>query len=98
VPKLLMYTTLREKLVLGLLKFAPGDHTGQLVRELQSLQSRISAARRVSIQPVEGETDDIADATALAVHLGTMFVDARAQALLRQGRTGRPAPSAHGWT
>jgi hypothetical protein len=66
VPKARLYTTVRERLVLGLLKFAPGPFTPQLVRELEHLESRITAASRVSIQPAEGEHDDLLTARRLA--------------------------------
>src|SRR5215475_5046413 len=51
VPKLEMYVRLREKLALQRLKLAPGETTQELLRELQNLEAKVSAARRILIQP-----------------------------------------------
>ena len=51
VPKVIMFTGLRERLALQLLKLAGGPFTGTLLQELEGLEAKITAARHVSIQP-----------------------------------------------
>jgi len=99
VPKATLYTNVRERLVLGLLKFAPGPYTPQLVRELEHLESRITSARRVSIHPADGEHDDLADSLALGVWLGSEYVQERQRLLDRRGRGRKQfTTGAAGWT
>ena len=99
VPKVEMYVRLREKLALKLLKLAPGEATQQLLRELESLEARITAARRVSIQPGSAEHhDDLADALAMAVWLAREYEIAREDARRRGQRVRATAPSAKAWT
>ncbi len=99
VPKTALYTTVRENLVLGLLKFAPGPFTSAMVRELEHLESKVTAARRVSIQPSEGEHDDLADSLALGAWLAAEYQQARLRVLGRNvGRRRPPLSNAAGWT
>jgi hypothetical protein len=99
VPKVEMYVRLREKLALGLLKLAPGESTQQLLRELESLEARITAARRVSIQPGGSEDhDDLADALAMAVWLAHQYDAERSRAMRSAMGPRRPAPSSRAWT
>lgn len=98
VPKVDMYTRLRERLALGLLKLAPGESTQQLLRELESLEARITAARRVTIQPGGEEHDDLADALAMAVWLGQQYEAERIRAIRSANAYQRPAPSKAAWT
>jgi hypothetical protein len=99
VPKVLLYTGLREKLALQLLKVAPGPSTQTLLAELENLEARITAARHVSIQPGSAEEhDDLADALALAVWLAREYEVAREDARRRSMRVTRPPPSAAAWT
>jgi hypothetical protein len=51
VPKLIMYTGLREKLVLQLLKLAAGPSKAVLLQDVEGLEVKITAARHVVIQP-----------------------------------------------
>ena len=44
VPKILMFTGLRERLALQLLKLASGPFTGTLLAELEGLEAKITAA------------------------------------------------------
>jgi hypothetical protein len=100
VPKTALYVSVRQLLVHQLLKIAPGDGAAHLVRELGNLQGKITAARRVTVQPGD-ETigDDRADALALACWLSSEFEQERSRALLRQGRGRQLGPSsAAGWT
>ena len=99
VPKVIMFTGLRERLALQLLKLAGGPFTGMLLHELEGLEARITAARHVSIQPGSAaDHDDLADALALGVWLAREYEVAREEARRRGTRTGRPAPSASAWT
>lgn len=98
VPKAMLYASVRERLVLGLLKFAPGGQAQRLVHELEHLESTITAARRVSIQPAEGEHDDLADGLALSVWLAGEFEHVLFRSLERRSRPSRPAPSSLAWT
>ena len=99
VPKVIMFTGLRERLALKLLKIASGRFTGTLLQELEGLEARITAARHVTIQPASAEDhDDLADALALAVWLAREYEFAREYARRRGLRPSRPAPSAAAWT
>jgi hypothetical protein len=99
VPKVLMFTGLRERLALGLLKLAQGPYTATLLQELEGLEARITTARHVSIQPATAEDhDDLADALALGVWLAREYEIAREDARRRNARPRRPAPSAAAWT
>jgi hypothetical protein len=99
VPKILMFTGLRERLALQLLKLAGGPFTGTLLQELEGLEAKITAARHVSIQPGSAEDhDDLANALALAVWLAREYEVAREDARRRGIRIRRPAPSAAAWT
>jgi hypothetical protein len=100
VPKTSLYVAVRQALVLGLLKFAPGEGAQVLVNELSNLQGKISASRRVSVQPGDDSIgDDRADALALACWLGSEYEQERNRALQRMGRARTKGPSgAAGWT
>jgi hypothetical protein len=99
VPKILMFTSLRERLALQLLKLAGGPFTGTLLHELEGLEAKITTARHVSIRRGGAENhDDPADALALGVWLAREYEIAREDARRRGTRTGRPAPSAAAWT
>ena len=99
VPKVIMFTGLRERLALQLLKLAGGPFTGTLLQELEGLEARITAARHVSIQPGSAEDhDDLADALALGVWLAREYEIAREDARRRGHACGRPPPSAPAWT
>jgi hypothetical protein len=78
VPKVLMFTGLRERLALQLLKLAGGLFTGTLLQELEGLEAKITAARHVSIQPGSAEDhDNLADALALSCWLAREYEVAR---------------------
>lgn len=99
VPKVIMFTGLRERLALQLLKLAGGPFTGTLLQELEGLEARITAARQVSIQPGSAEdNDDLADALALGVWLAREYETAREDARRRSVRLSRSTPSAAAWT
>jgi hypothetical protein len=99
VPKVIMFTGLRERLALQLLKLAGGPFTGTLLHELEALEARITTARHVSIQPGSAEDhDDLADALALAVWLAREYEIAREHARRRSMRSSRPAPNSAAWT
>jgi hypothetical protein len=99
VPKIILFTSLREKLALQLLKLAGGQSTPVLLRELENLEAKITAARNVTIQPGSSEEhDDLADALALAVWLAREYEIAREDARRRGARPRRPPPSAAAWT
>ena len=99
VPKVIMFTGLRERLALQLLKLADGAFTGALLAELEGLEARITAARHVSIQPGSPDDhDDLADALALGVWLAREYEIAREDARRRGLRMRRPAPSSRAWT
>jgi hypothetical protein len=99
VPKVLLYTGLREKLALQHLKIAAGASTPTLLAELENLEAKITAARHVSIQPAGAEEhDDLADALALGVFLAREYEVAREDARRRGARVSRPAPTASAWT
>jgi hypothetical protein len=99
VPKVHLFSGVREKLVLRQLKFAQGGATTELLRELENLEAKITAARRVSIQPGDAEVhDDLADALALAVWLAREHETALNDARRRGMRTTAPPPGAQGWT
>ena len=68
--------------------------------ELANLQGKISAARRITVQPSdESIGDDRADALALAYWLASEFEQERNRALQRMGRSRQRGPSnAAGWT
>ena len=94
VPKVIMFTGLRERLALQLLKLAGGPFTGTLLHELEGLEARITAARHVSIQPGSAEDhDDLADALALGVWLAREY-DAERSRHPAALWPRRPAPSA----
>ena len=99
VPKVIMFTGLRERLALQLLKLAGGPFTGTLLAELEGLEARITAARHVSVQPGSADDhDDLVDALALGVLLAREYEIAREDARRRSVRVGRPAPSSAAWT
>lgn len=99
VPKLEMFVRLREKLALRQLKLAPGEATQELLRELQNLEAKVSAARRVLIQPGSEEIhDDLSDALAMAVWLAHQYDGERAAAMRRTMVPRRPPPPPGAWT
>lgn len=99
VPKVIMFTGLRERLALQLLKLASGPCTGTLLQELEGLEAKITSARHVSIQPGGADDhDDLADALALGVWLAREYEIAREEARRRGARLRRQAPSARAWT
>jgi len=99
VPKVIMFTGLRERLALQLLKLAGGPFTGTLLQELEGLEARITTARHISIQPGSAdEHDDLADALALGVWLAREYEIAREDARRRSARVSRPAFSSSAWT
>jgi hypothetical protein len=99
VPKILMFTGLRERLALQLLKLAGGPFTGTLLQELEGLEARITQARHVSIQPGSADDhDDLADALALGVWLAREYEIAREDAQRRGQRVRAAAPSSKAWT
>lgn len=98
VPKLELFVRLREKLALGLLKLAPGESTRQLLGELEGLEAKITAARRVSIQPGTDQHDDLADALAMAVWLSHQYDAERIRAIRAASMPRRMAPSKAAWT
>src|SRR5262245_5414229 len=99
VPKVILYTGVREKLALRQLKIASTPSTPTLLRELENLETKITAARNVTIQPGNPEVhDDLADALALGVFLAREYEIAREDARRRSMRASRPAPSSAAWT
>jgi hypothetical protein len=99
VPKLEMYVRLREILTLQQLKLAPGEATQELLRELQNLEAKVSAARRVLIQPGTDEVhDDLSDALAMAVWLAHRYDGERIRAMRRASMPRKAAPSWLAWT
>jgi len=99
VPKVILYTGVREKLALRQLKIASTPSTPMLLRELENLETKITAARNVTIQPGNPEVhDDLADALALGVFLAREYEIAREDARRRSMRGSRPAPSSAAWT
>ena len=93
VPKVILFTGLRERLSLQLLKLAGGPFTGTLLHELEALEARITAVRHVSIQPGSAEDhDDLADALALGVWLAREYEIAR-EDVRRRGARARVPPS-----
>ena len=99
VPKVILYTGVREKLALRQLKIASTASTPVLLRELENLETKITSARNVTFQPENPEDhDDLADALALGVFLAREYEIAREDARRRGMRVGRSPPSAAAWT
>ena len=99
VPKVILYTGVREKLALRQLKIASTPSTPALLKELENLETKITAARNVTIQPGNPEVhDDLADALALGVFLAREYEIAREDARRRGVWVRTPAPSAKAWT
>lgn len=103
VPKVFLYTGLRERLVLQQLKLASTPSTPTLLKELkelkelENLEARISAARNVLIKAGGDEPhDDLADA--LAVWAASEYENAREDARRRGARVSRPPPTKAAWT
>lgn len=95
VPKVFLYTGLRERLVQQQLKLASTPSTPTLLKELKELkelEARISAARNVLIKAGGDEPhDDLADA--LAVWAASECENAREDARRRGARVTKPPPS-----